>query len=131
MTKTQSAELSRLQYAIKQAMVSICYHNASNMYVDNRTETVDHDIDIAFMAIGCSFPDFHSIQDTVTRRCAKTEIYDILRSLKTASTRDYLMIIEQQSDIGDTVMEDIINMTDDDSDEIDLDFDVTTDNKVS
>jgi hypothetical protein len=41
------------------------------------------------------------------------------------------MIIEQQSDIGDTVMEDIINMTDDDSDEIDLDFDVTTDNKVS
>ena len=137
MTKSEMLNLVRLQNAIKHVMVDVAYQNASKVIFDNRTDTVDEDVDTAFMAISYCFTDFESIDDTVTRRCAKTEIYEAIRSAqawrKLDANLDILGHIKS-SITAESVIEDIINMNsddDEDSDEIDLDFDVTTDNKVS
>jgi hypothetical protein len=120
MTKSEMRELNRLTNAIKQTMVSIAYSNF-NRQKRERTETVDDDIDTAFTAIQYSFPMFSSITDTVTRRCAKTEIYEALRQTTTwcnfDKRIDSLNYI-QNLITAESVMDDIINMNgEDDEDE--------------
>jgi hypothetical protein len=127
MTKTEMRELSRLSSAIKQTMISIAYSNYSNQ-CDNLPNTVGDDIDTAFTAIEYSFPMFQCISDTVTRRCAKTEIHEALVQTTTwckfDKNIDPLTYIKSQITAG-SVMEDIIDMNGDDEDdeEIELDFD--------
>ena len=120
-------DLIRLQTAIQQTMVSIAYMNSSNIF-DGRPETIDNDVDVAFGAIANCFPDFTCIEDTVTRRLAKSEIYDTIRPLDNWRKIDpkYNVLAHIKSNItAGSVMEDIINMNSDEveDEEIDLDFD--------
>jgi hypothetical protein len=120
MTKTEMRELNRLTNAIKQTMISIAYTNY-NKQKDNLTETIEDDIDTAFNAIEYSFPMFQCITDTVTRRCAKSEIHEAVRQTitwcKFDKRIDPLNYIQNLID-AEGVMEDIIDMNgDEDEDE--------------
>jgi hypothetical protein len=110
MTKVQKRELARLTAAIKQTMVSICYQNLDS-------DNIENDVDVAFTAIEHCFPEFDCITDTVTRRCAKTEIHDVLTAAQemckvNGNRRGVLEMIEQ-SITAESVMDDIIDMNDD------------------
>ena len=122
MTKTEMRELIRLTNAIKQTMVHVAYMNCSKIIFDNRECTVDEDIDNAFTGIEFSFPEYSCITDTVTRNCAKTEIYEAIEHCKTWRKFDpkYDILSYLESNItGASVMEDIINMNSDDEDDED------------
>lgn len=115
-------DITKLQSAIKQTMISICYRNLDSETPDN----IENDVDVAFTAIQYSFPEFQCIEDTVTRRCAKSEIYEVFRNAQemrkvNGNYRGVLELIEQ-SITAESVMDDIINMNTDDE-EIELDFD--------
>lgn len=131
MTKTELREFNRLTNAIKQTMVHVAYMNASKIIFDNRECTVDEDIDNSFTGIEFSFPMFSCITDTVTRRCAKTEILEAIEHCKTWRKFDpkYDILGYLQSNItGQGVIEDLIDMNSEDDEEledeeIELDFD--------
>ena len=118
-------KFSKLESAIKQTMVSICYSNLDSETPDN----IEHDVDVAFTAIEYCFPEIECITDTVTRRCAKTEIHEVYQTAQemkkvNGNYRGVLEMIEQ-SITAESVMEDIIDMNtddDEDSEEIELDF---------
>ena len=119
-------KFSKLETAIKQTMISICYSNLDNESPDN----IEHDVDVAFTAIEYCFPDIDCITDTVTRRCAKTEIHEVYRQAQELRKADgnYRGVLGMitQSITAESVMEDIISMNtdnDEDSEEIELDFD--------
>jgi hypothetical protein len=116
-------KFSKLESVIKQTMVSICYSNLDSDTPDN----IERDVDVSFTAIDYAFPEIQCICDTVTRRCAKSEIYEVLRQAQAmkqinGNYRGVLEMIEQ-SITAESVMEDIINMNSDDDEEIELDFD--------
>jgi hypothetical protein len=120
MTKTEMRELNRLTNAIKQTMVYVAYMNCSKVIFDNLEETIDDDIDNAFTGIEFSFPEYSCIGDTVTRNCAKSEIYQALEHCKTWRAFDPKFDISgylKGSITGESVMEDIINMNGDDDEE--------------
>lgn len=110
-------DTTKLESAIKHTMVSICYRNLDSETVDN----IENDVDIAFTAIEYSFPEFDCITDTVTRRCAKTEIYQVYRDAQEMrkTNGNYRGVLEmiQESITAESVMEDIINMNTDDQEE--------------
>ena len=120
MTKSEMREFNRLTNAIKQTMVSIAYSNYQRQKRE-RPESIEDDVDTAFTAIQYSFPLFSSITDTVTRRCAKTEIYEAVAQTKKwcdfdkrIDPADYIKNLIN----AESVMEDIIDMNgDDDEDE--------------
>lgn len=102
-------DTTKLESVIKDTMIAICYRN-----VDNESEDIENDVDIAFTVIQLSFPEFQCIEDTVTRRCAKTEIYEVYRAAQemrkqNGNYRGVLEMIEE-SITAESVMEDIINM---------------------
>ena len=98
---------TKLENVIKQSMVSICYRNLD---IDN----IENDVDMAFTVIQYSFPEFECIEDTVTRRCAKSEIYEIVEQAQEMKkvNGNYKGVLEmiEQSITASSVMEDIINM---------------------
>jgi hypothetical protein len=107
-------KFSKLESAIKQTMISICYSNLDNKSPDN----IEHDVDVAFTAIDYAFPEIQCICDTVTRNCAKSEIHEVLEQAQAmkqinGNYRGVLEMIEQ-SITAESVMEDIINMNSDD-----------------
>jgi len=101
----------KLENVIKQSMVSICYRNLD---IDN----IENDVDMAFTVIQYSFPEFECIEDTVTRRCAKSEIYEIVQQAQEMKkvNGNYKGVLEmiEQSITASSVMEDIINMNSED-----------------
>lgn len=119
-------KFTKLEIAIKQTMIDICYRNLDSESPDN----IENDVDVAFTAIEYCFPEIECITDTVTRRCAKTEIHEVYQTAQemkrvNGNYRGVLEMIEQ-SITAESVMEDIINMNtddDEDSEEIELDFD--------
>lgn len=116
-------DFSKLESAIKQTMISICYMNLDSETPDN----IENDVDVAFTAIQYCFPDVECIEDTVTRRCAKSEIFEVFESAQEMRkvNGNYAGVLEmiEQSITAESVMEDIINMNTDDDEEIELDFD--------
>lgn len=103
-----SAEFLRLQNAIKQTMISICYLNLDN------PDNIENDVDVAFTAIEYSFPEFECISDTVTRNCAKFEIYEVYEAAQQMRKQNgnYKGVLEmiQESITAESVLEDIIQM---------------------
>lgn len=110
-------DFSKLESAIKNTMVSICYHNLSSETPDN----IENDVDVAFNAIQYSFPEFECIEDTVTRRCAKSEIFEVFRNAQEMRkvNGNYRGVLEmiQESITAESVMEDIMNMNTEDDEE--------------
>jgi hypothetical protein len=107
-------KFSKLESAIKQTMIDICYRNLDSESFDN----IENDVDVAFTAIQYCFPEIECICDTVTRGCAKTEIHEVYRTAQEMKSvngnyRGVLEMIEQSITAG-SVMEDIINMNSDD-----------------
>ena len=123
MTKTEMREFNRLSTAIKEVMINIAYMNASKIIHDNLEDTIEEDVDTAFMAISYSFPMFESIEDTVTRRCAKSEIHEAIRTVqqwrKLDSNLDILAHLRNNI-TAESVLDDIINMNGSEDDEIDV-----------
>lgn len=123
MTKTEMREFNRLTNAIKQTMIHVAYMNCSKIIFDNLECTVEDDIDNAFTGIEFSFPMFSCITDTVTRRCAKSEIYQAIEHCKTWRNFDKKFDILgylQSSITASEVIDDLISMNSEDEDEIDL-----------
>jgi hypothetical protein len=107
------SEFIRLQQAIKSTMISVAYLNYET------PDNVENDIDVAFTAISHCFSDY-SCDDTVTRRCAKSEIYDLIQQARSEGVRggDFLTFV-QDNITCESVFDDIIAMHDED-DELEL-----------
>ena len=86
-------------------------------YTKGDTDYVENSVDSAFMALSFSLPGDICIDDTVTRRCAKTEIYETLELVKSFRADNpgvpFHHIFDENL-TAESVMEDIINMNEDD-----------------
>jgi len=120
-----STDFIRLQKAIKSTMITI----ASSLY-DRTTyiadfkdkklaDQIDNDVDVAFSVISDMFENITCICDTVTRRCAKSEIHSVVHSciqLRLENDKfDSFQYIEDHIDC-ESVFEDIIDMNTDNDD---------------
>ena len=103
-----SLQIKNLEKAIKSTMIEIAYHNYET------PDKVDHDIDTAFFTIGNCFPKFDSIGDTVTRRCAKSEIYSVIEHAKSQNiVGGHFLKFAEEHITGEEVIEDILEMQED------------------
>ena len=135
-------EFIRLQEVVTQTCRSIAFHAYSDIYdsiedgyynhlyqkvqlTDDERETtldyiVDNKVGCAFSAISMCFPEFSSLDDTVTRNCARGAIHDVVamcleQNLRPGNATD---IINQHLDLSN-VWEDLIAMNEDeDEDEL-------------
>lgn len=111
MSFATSKEFVRFQDACKNTMTEIAFMNMEN------TDSIEDCVDVAFMALSYAFPTIDSISDTVTRRCAKSEIYNIVEICRDLRSEDksfnVLQYIEENLTC-ESVFEDIINMQEDD-----------------
>jgi hypothetical protein len=107
-----STDFIRLQKAIKSTMISIAIHAS---YFEDAD--IERDVDVAFDVLSECFEDIDCICDTVTRRCAKSEIHSVLRDVKQHKSQndkfDAFQYIEDNIDC-ESVYEDIIDMNSDD-----------------
>ena len=69
-------DFNRIETVVCQVMRSVAQLNLSSYTEDNGIK-VDNDVDASFFALDYAFPEV-CFSDTVTRRCAKTEIFDVL-----------------------------------------------------
>lgn len=110
-------DTTKLESVIKDTMIAICYRN-----IDNESEDIENDVDIAFTVIQLSFPEFECIEDTVTRRCAKSEIYQVYREAQEMRQKNgnYAGVLEmiEESITAESVMDDIIHMNTEDDEEL-------------
>lgn len=136
-------EFIRLQEVVTQTCRSIAFHAYSDIWDsinsggyynhlyqkvqltdDERETTLDYivhtQVSCAFSAISMCFPEFSSLDDTVTRNCARGAIYEVVamcleQNLRPGDTTD---IINQHLDLSN-VWEDLIAMNEDeDEDEL-------------
>ena len=103
-----SKQIKNLEIAIKSTMIDIAFRNYET------PDNIENDIDVAFFTIGNCFPKFDSIGDTVTRRCAKTEIYSVIEQAKSQNMilGPFLKFAEENIDT-ESVIEDILEMQED------------------
>ena len=134
-------EFIRLQEVVTQTCKSIAFHayykiwdsiNSGGYYnhlyekvqlTDDERETtlayiVDTKVSCAFSTISLCFPEFSSIDDTVTRNCARGAIHDVVamcieQSVKPGHATD---IIKEHLDLS-SVWDDLIAMNEDDDEE--------------
>ena len=106
-----STDFIRLQKAIKSTLTSIAVHA---VYFEN--SNVERDIDVAFSTLSECFENITCICDTVTRRCAKSEVHSVIadcKELKSQNVKfDVFQYIEDHLDC-ESVYEDIIEMNTD------------------
>ena len=135
-----NAEFIRLQEVVTETCKSIAFHAYSDIWdsinsggyynhlyekvqlTDEQREItleyiVDNNISCAFSTISLCFPDFCSIDDTVTRNCARGAIHDVVamcieQSVKPGQTTD---IINEHLDLSE-VWDDLIAMNEDEDD---------------
>ena len=134
-------EFIRLQEVVTQTCKSIAFHAYSKIWdsinsggyynhlyekvqlTDDERETtlayiVDSKVRCAFSAISLCFPEFSSLDDTVTRNCAGRAIHDVVamcieQSVKPGHATD---IIKEHLDLS-SVWDDLIAMNEDDDEE--------------
>lgn len=109
MSVISNPDFVRLQGAVKSTMIDVACLNYET------PDQVDFAIDTAFFAIGNCFPQFDCISDTVTRRCAKTEIYTLFDEAKLLNMRggDFFRFVEENITC-ESVFDDLVAMHDDD-----------------
>jgi hypothetical protein len=104
MSEQIKSEFIRFQQAIKTTMISVAYLNYET------PDNVENDIDVAFHAIDTCFENF-SCSDTVTRRCAKSEIFDLIQQATDEGVRGgHFLTFVQDNITCESVFEDIIAM---------------------
>lgn len=117
-----STDFIVLQKIIKATMTSIAYrlYDQTTYIADLKdkklADQIDNDIDVAFSVIANVFDSIDSIEDTVTRRCAKSEIHSVLHDVKKLKSEnvklDAFKYIEDHITC-ESVFEDIISMNTD------------------
>jgi hypothetical protein len=126
---TTNPDYIRLHKAVISTMTSIAISNASKLCFFEKTDqevadSIEDDVDASFGAIDNFMEAFElpfdcGFTDTVTRRCAKSEIHTLVRDCvakrKLDNKFDLFKYIEQNI-TGQEVFEDFIHMnTDDDN----------------
>jgi hypothetical protein len=124
---TTSPDYIRLHKAVVATMIDIAYSNASALdykTIEQVSQSIEDDVDAAFTTIDCFIEAFDmpfecGVCDTVTRRCAKSEIHSIVRDCIAKNSEDSKFDVYDyvKSKItAEEVFEDFIHMnTDDDS----------------
>lgn len=111
-----SIDFDRVEGIVKEVMRSIAMCSVDR-FTDGDTDYIETSVDNAFMALSYALPDVVCIDDTVTRRCAKSEIYETLELVKEFRADNpgvpFYHIFDENL-TAESVMEDIINMHEDD-----------------
>ena len=111
-------DYDRVESVVRDVMRHIARINLTEFTKGNH-ECIENDVDAAFTALSYAMPEISSIDDTVTRRCAKTEIYGVLEQVvefRAANPKDSGYHLFDQIH-AESVMEDIIAMNEDDEEE--------------
>jgi hypothetical protein len=124
---SETVEFKKLQEVVTETCTSIAFHTYAQSdctYVDckevKRTEeerrdfisdSVENDVDVAFRAIELCFDNISCLTDTVTRRCAKSAIYDVIDEVITNNIKvgPSLEYIREHIDL-ESVWEDLLHM---------------------
>lgn len=112
-------DFDRVESVILSVMRSIASLNVTS-YTEGNVDKVEDDVDASFFALDYAMPEVSCLSDTVTRRCAKTEIYEVLDMVvkfraENPGVAFYHIFDEHLT--AESVMEDIIAMNEDDEDD--------------
>lgn len=115
---TTTIDFDRIQSVIRDTMVSIASLNVST-YTEGNSDKVEDDVDASFFALSYAFPEVNCLGDTVTRRCAKTEIYEVLDQVVAfRASNPGVAFYHLFKDItAESVMEDIMAMIEDEDED--------------
>lgn len=122
---TTSPDYIRLHKAVVATMIDIAYSNASALdykTIEQVSQSIEDDVDAAFATIDCFIEAFDmpfecGMTDTVTRRCAKSEIHSIIEECKILNTVDSKFDVYDYVKThitAEEVFEDFIHMNTDD-----------------
>ena len=109
-------DFDRVEYVILSVMRSIASLNVSS-YTQGNVDKVEDDVDASFFALDYAFPEVSCLSDTVTRRCAKSEIYsvlDIVVKFRAENPGEPFYHLFDEHLSAESVMEDIMDMNEDD-----------------
>lgn len=108
-------DFDRVESVILNVMRSIASLNVSS-YTAGNSDKVEDDVDASFFALDYAFPEVDCLSDTVTRRCAKSEIYSVLDEVVKFRAENPGVAFYHLFDsiTAESVMEDIIDMNADD-----------------
>jgi hypothetical protein len=115
---TTTIDFDNVQTVIRQVMRSIASLNVSS-YTAGNSDKVEDDVDASFFALDYAMPEVSCLSDTVTRRCAKSEIYSVLDQVVAfrAANPGVAFYHLFDSITAESVMEDIMDMNEDDDDD--------------
>ncbi len=118
-----SIDFDRIQSVIRDTMVSIAHLNVTE-FTEGNYDRVENDVDASFFALAYAFPEVNCLGDTVTRRCAKSEIYGVLEQVVAfrAANPGVPFYHLFNTITAESVMEDIIEMVEEDDDYEDEDI---------
>ena len=117
---TTAIDFDRVETVVRQVMRSIAQLNVST-YTEGNVDKVEDDVDASFFALDYAMPEV-CFSDTVTRRCAKTEIYEVLDQVVKFRAENPGVPFYHLFDEGITaeeVMDDIRAMCEEDEDGLD------------
>ena len=105
-------DFNRVESVVRNVMRCVASLNVSS-YTDGDVDKVSDDVDASFFALGYAMPELECISDTVTRRCAKDEIYEVLDMVVKFRAENpgvcFYHIFDEHL-TAESVMEDIIAM---------------------
>ena len=117
-----SIDFDRVEQIVTDVMRNIAFCSVRE-YTDGNEDVVENAVDNAFMALSYALPDVNCIDDTVTRRCAKSAIYEALDVVVKFRADNpgvaFHQLLNDNLDV-EAVMEDIINMHSSDEDDYEL-----------
>ena len=107
-------DFDRVENVIRDVMRSIASLNVSS-YTEGNSDKVEDDVDASFFALDYAFPEVSCLSDTVTRRCAKSEIYSVLDEVVKFRAENPGVAFYHLFDriTAESVMEDIMDMNED------------------
>jgi hypothetical protein len=113
-----SIDFDRIQSVIRDTMRSIAQLNVTE-FTEGNYDRVENDVDASFFALGYAFPEVDCLGDTVTRRCAKSEIFTTLEQVVAfRAANPGVAFYHLFDDItAESVMEDIMDMCEEDDED--------------
>jgi hypothetical protein len=113
-----SIDFDRIQSVIRDTMRSIAQLNVTE-FTEGNYDRVENDVDASFFALGYAFPEVDCMSDTVTRRCAKSEIFTALEQVVAfRAANPGVAFYHLFDDItAESVMEDIMDMCEEDDED--------------
>jgi hypothetical protein len=115
---SNTIDFDRVESVVLNVMRSIAQLNVSS-YTEGNVDKVEDDVDASFFALDYAMPEVSCLSDTVTRRCAKSEIYSVLDQVVAFRAKNPGVAFYHLFDnlTAESVMEDIIAMNEDDDDD--------------